>query len=226
MSGMFHALSLGMSEHTFDSLLQREAGDPIRWVAVIGGSAIAAYGLKMRSLPGLALAAVGGALVWRGAIALCDTPDRNVSIPYGRGIRVEESVVVDASAERLYLFWRDVENLPRFMHQLESVEGSSELRSHWTMRGPLNTKLEWDAEIINDVPNELIAWRSIDCSELDNAGSVHFTPTADGRTEVHLVLRYDPPGGRFGAKVAQIFGDDPAVQVREDLRRLKALMES
>jgi uncharacterized membrane protein len=94
------------------------------------------------------------------------------------------------------------------------------------LRGPLGTKLEWNADIINDVPNELIAWRSVDCSELENAGSVHFVSIGDGRTEVRLIVRCDPPGGRFGARVARILGDDPAVQVREDLRRLKALMES
>jgi uncharacterized membrane protein len=217
-----------MTTHAFDSFTHQDSADPMRWIAVIGGSAIAAYGLKMRSWSGLALAAVGGALVWRGAVSICDAHDhdRNVSVPYGHGIGVEESVVVDASAERIYTFWRDVENLPRFMQQLESVEGFSEFRSHWTMRGPLNTKVEWEAEIINDVPNELIAWRTVDCSEVDHAGSVHFTPTADGRTEVRLVLRYDPPGGRVGAHIAKLLGDDPAVQAREDLRRLKALMES
>jgi uncharacterized membrane protein len=86
--------------------------------------------------------------------------------------------------------------------------------------------VEWDAEIINDIPNELIAWRSINCSEVDHAGSVHFTSTTDGRTDVRVILRYDPPAGVIGAKVAKLLGDDPAMQVREDLRRLRTLMEA
>ncbi|HEV7767980.1 MAG TPA: SRPBCC family protein [Thermoanaerobaculia bacterium] len=209
-----------MNEQTFDS------SESLRWLSVITGSALAAYGLKMRSLPGIALAAVGGALVWRGATSICDPHDRNVSVPYGRGFRVKESVTIDAPSNEIYAFWRNFQNLPRFMNNIESIDVRDEQHSHWVVRGPAKTNVEWDAEIINEVPNELIAWRSIDCSEVDNAGSVHFTPTDDGRTEVRVILRYDPPAGILGAKIAKLFGDDPALHVREDLRRLKMLMES
>jgi uncharacterized membrane protein len=221
--------SSGMNEQTFDST-REDASESLRWLSVIAGSALAAYGLKMRSLPGVALVAVGGALVWRGATAICD-PDarngnRNVSVPYGRGFRVEESVTIDAPANEIYAFWRNFENLPRFMNNIEAIDVRDEQRSHWVVTGPAKTNVEWDAEIINEVPNELIAWRSVNCSEVDNAGSVHFTRTDDGRTEVRVILRYDPPAGAFGAKIAKLFGDDPALHVREDLRRLKVLMES
>jgi uncharacterized membrane protein len=86
--------------------------------------------------------------------------------------------------------------------------------------------VEWDAEIHNEIPNELIAWRSLAGSEVDNAGSVHFMPTANGDTEVRVVLRYDPPAGKLGATVARLLGEDPSHQVSEDLRRLKQVVEA
>jgi uncharacterized membrane protein len=210
-----------------------------RWLSVIAGSALAAYGLKRRSIAGLAVAAVGGALVHRGATGHCmvyeslgvstagEHQGQQVSVPYGKGIRVEKAMTINASPERLYAFWRNFENLPRFMKNLESVNVVDSKRSHWVADGPMGIKAEWEAEIINEVPNELIGWRSVEGSRVDNAGSVHFTPAPGGRgTEVKIVLRYDPPGGVFGAAVAKIFGEDPDHQVQEDLRRFKQLIET
>jgi uncharacterized membrane protein len=236
MSGTFHDPQRGMTEETFNSA-QRNVSEPERWISVIAGSAIAAYGLKMRSIPGLVLAGVGGALVWRGASGHCmvyesmgfstaeEDDGRNVSVPYGRGIGIEESVTIAASPERIYTFWRNFQNLPRFMNNLEAVEVHNDKHSHWIARGPAGTKVEWEAEIINEIPNELIGWRSVDGSQVDNAGSVHFESRGDGRTDVRVVLRYDPPAGVLGAAVSKMLGEDPAVQVREDLQRLKELLE-
>ena len=220
--------------------MNKNLNDPERWVSVIFGSALAAYGLKKRSLAGMVLAAVGGALVWRGATGHCmvyeslgvssadeDDDRRNVSVPYGRGVRVEKSVTINLPHEQVYAFWRNFENLPRFMGHLEEVKVLDAKRSHWVTKGPAGTKVEWDAEIINEIPNELIGWRSLDGSEVDNAGSVHFTRAAGDRgTEVRVLLRYDPPAGVLGAKVSKILGEDPAMAVQEDLRRLKMLLET
>jgi uncharacterized membrane protein len=102
-----------------------------------------------------------------------------------------------------------------------------EKRSHWYAKGPAGTTVDWEAEIINEIPNELIGWRSVDGSEVDNAGSVHFKPAAGGRgTELKVVLRYDPPAGKLGASVSKMLGEDPAMNVQEDLRRLKMLIET
>lgn len=209
-----------------------------RWVSVILGGALAAYGLKMRSVPGLVIGAVGGALIHRGATGHCmvyesmgittaeeQDDDRQVSVPYGRGIRVEKSVTINATPERIYTFWRNFSNLPRFMNNLESVESHDNTRSRWVAKGPAGTTVDWEAEIINEIPNELIGWRSLEGSQVDNAGSVHFTSAGTG-TEVRVVLRYDPPAGKAGAKVSKILGEDPALQVEEDLQRLKTLMEN
>ncbi|HSP36114.1 MAG TPA: SRPBCC family protein [Thermoanaerobaculia bacterium] len=222
------------SEHTQET----NVANAERWLSVIAGSALAAFGLKRRSIGGLILSAIGGVFVWRGATGHCpvygslgistaDEQDRQVSVPYGKGIRVEKAVTINSTPEQLYAFWRDFENLPRFMDHLQSVTVIDDRRSHWVARGPAHINAEWDAEIINEVPNELIGWRSVDGSRVDNAGSVHFTRAARGRgTEVHVILRYDPPAGIIGATIARLFGEDPSMQVQEDLRRLKELIET
>ena len=211
--------------------------NPERWLSVVAGAALAAYGLTRRSLSGIILAATGGAFVWRGATGHCmvydalgistaeGAPAGNVSVRYGKGIRVEKSVTVNASPERLYSFWRNFENLPRFMSHLQSVKVIDEKRSHWCTKGPAGMDAEWDAEIINEIPNELIGWRSVDGSNVNNAGSVHFNRTPRG-TEVKVVLRYDPPAGLVGAAIAKVFGEDPERQVQEDLRLIKQLVET
>jgi uncharacterized membrane protein len=151
-----------------------------------------------------------------------------VSVPADRGIKVEESIVINNRApEELYRFWRNFENLPRFMDHLESVTMQGATRSHWVAKAPAGTSVEWDAEVYNEKEGELIAWRSLSGSDVDNAGSVHFTAAPGGNgTEVRVVLKYDPPGGVVGANIAKLFGEEPSQQIREDLRRFKQLMET
>src|SRR3954471_19084411 len=212
-----------------------------RWLSVVIGSAVAAYGLSRRSIAGITVAGLGGALVWRGASGHCAVYDTlgitsvaesgddrsNVSVPYGRGVRVEQTVTIGLAPEEIYAFFRNFENLPRFMSHLQSVKVLDEKRSHWVTKGPAGSDAEWDAEIINEIPNELIGWRSVDGSPGDNAGSVHFKKNPNGRgTDVKVILRYDPPAGLFGAMTARVFGEDPAHQVKEDLRALKMLLET
>ncbi len=219
--------------------VKQNVSNPERWISIVAGTAMAAYGLARRRVSGWTLAGLGGALVYRGATGHCavynalgvstnghlNDDGRQVSVPYGKGIRVEKSVTVNATPEQLYVFWRNFENLPRFMDHLEMVHVIDDKRSHWRAKGPAGTKAEWDAEIINEVPNELIGWRSVDGSNVNNAGSVHFTPTPRG-TEVRVLLRYDPPGGNVGAAIAKLFGEDPEHQIKEELRRFKQIVET
>jgi uncharacterized membrane protein len=147
-------------------------------------------------------------------------------VPAGKGLKVEESIYVNRSPEDLYQFWKRLENLPRFMRHVHAVRIDGN-RSHWVVKGPLGLHLEWDAAIINDHPNELIAWRSLPGSTVDNAGSVHFQSTVgDWGTKVSISLKYDPPAGRMGAALAHMLGQDPEADIREDLRRFKHLMEA
>lgn len=149
------------------------------------------------------------------------------SVGRGQGIKVEQSVTINRPVVEVYRFWRNFENLPRFMDHLESVTVIDETRSHWVAKGPAGTRVEWDAVIHNEVDDELIAWRSLPGSEVNNAGSVHFSPTAGGNgTDVRVVLSYEPPAGRAGAAFAKLLGEEPSKQVEDDLRRFKQVMDS
>ncbi|MDQ3803520.1 MAG: SRPBCC family protein [Acidobacteriota bacterium] len=213
-----------------------------RWVSAVGGGALALYGVTRGSLGGVALALLGAALVQRGYSGHCnlyeavgyssagDTSLRNsenVSVPAERGIKLEHSVTINRPPEELYSFWRNFENLPRFMNHLEAVHMTGENRSHWVAKAPAGTRVEWDAEVYNEKANELIAWRTLEGADVASAGSVRFEPAAGGRgTTVRVVLKYDPPGGALGAAVARLFGENPEQQISEDLRRFKQLMEA
>jgi uncharacterized membrane protein len=148
------------------------------------------------------------------------------SVARGEGINVERSIVVNRPAQELYRFWRNFENLPRFMDHLEAVTVLDENRSHWVAKGPAGTRVEWDATIHNEIENQLIAWRSLPGADVDNAGSVHFSRFGDNLTEVRVVLSYDPPAGKLGAAVAKLLGEEPSQQVEDDLRRFKQVMEA
>jgi uncharacterized membrane protein len=140
-------------------------------------------------------------------------------------VPVNKSIVVNASAEEVYQYWRDLENLPRFMRYLESVKVTGEGRSHWVAKAP-GGSVEWDAEITEDRPNQLISWRSLEGSEVETSGTVRFEPAVGGRgTVIHVKLDYDPPAGAVGALVAKLFGEDPDAQMQIDLRRFKQIVE-
>ncbi|MDT5293941.1 MAG: hypothetical protein QOJ76_821 [Acidobacteriota bacterium] len=141
--------------------------------------------------------------------------------------QVKKSLIINSSPEELYGFWRDFENLPRIMRNLEAVRVTGETRSHWKAKAPAGTTVEWDAEITEDRPNELIAWRSLEGSDVENSGSVSFeTATGNRGTIVTVEINYNPPGGVLGAAVAKLSGDDPGQQAQESLRCFKQVMET
>lgn len=143
------------------------------------------------------------------------------------GIAVKQALTINKPPAAVYRFWRDFENLPRFMLHLESVEVLSETRSRWTAKAPAGRTVSWEAEITEDRPNELIAWRSVADSTVPNAGTVRFDAAPGGRgTEVRVDLHYHPPGGVVGATIAKLTGEEPSFQMREDLRRLKQVLET
>jgi uncharacterized membrane protein len=141
-------------------------------------------------------------------------------------LHLQASITVNRPPEEVYRFWRDLENLPSFMHHLEAVRTTGLRSSHWTAKAP-GGSVEWEAEILEDRPQELISWRTVDRSDIPNSGTVRFTPAPGGRgTEVRVELRFSPPGGRVGAAVATMFGEHPYQQVRDDLRRFKQVIET
>jgi uncharacterized membrane protein len=144
-----------------------------------------------------------------------------------REVHIETSIAINKSPEELYTFWRDFSNLPLFMRHLESVTELDQWNSHWVARGIGGTRVEWDAEIYNEKENELITWRSLENADVVNAGSVRFQRGPEGHgTYVRVVINYNPPAGKLGAAVAQLLGGEPSQLIKEDLRRLKQMMEA
>ncbi|HEX7012868.1 MAG TPA: SRPBCC family protein [Steroidobacteraceae bacterium] len=142
-------------------------------------------------------------------------------------IAVTEAVTINETPEVVYEFWRNLENLPLFMHHLESVSATSERISHWVATAPAGTSVEWDSELIEDEPGRRLGWRTLPDSEVTHEGMVSFEPAPGGRgTVVRVDMLYRPPAGKVGARIARLFGEEPSVQVKEDLRRLKQLLET
>ena len=139
---------------------------------------------------------------------------------------VKKSIIIHQSPDRLFHFWRNFENLPQFMIHLKSVTILDEKRSHWVAAAPIGDTVEWDAEIIKEIENETIVWRSLEGADVDNTGSVSFAKAPDGGTEVKVTMEYKPPGGALGAAFAAFFGENPQQQLEEDLTRFKQLMET
>ncbi len=186
------------------------------WSALIGGGAIALLGLSRRSKAGVAVAATGGLLAYLGTQASVQ-----------REIIARSSMLVNCSLEEAYRFWRNFENLPQFMRHLESVTVLSGNRSRWTAIGPLGTRIQWDAEIVSDRPNEVIAWRSLPESDILVDGIVRFsTATGNRGTLITPIITYTPPAGAVGHALAKLLSKDPSFLMRQDLRRFKALIET
>ena len=213
---------------------RRNLSDIERWVSMGAGAALTVYGLSRRRGPGWLMAGVGLLLLRRGARGHCETyemlginssSDTREALGGPAGVIVQESVVINRPAPELYQFWRRLENLPRFMRHLESVERITETLSRWRAKAPGGTHVEWNAEIINEVPDQVIGWRSIEGSDVVSAGSVNFEPAGTG-TRIRVRLQYSPPGGRLGDAVARLFGRDASTEIREDLQRFKELIES
>jgi uncharacterized membrane protein len=217
---------------------RRNMSEAERWSSMAAGVSLAADGLVRRPRFGWMLAAIGTLLLRRGMTGRCQTyelfgintagtgSDTRRVLGGGGGITVDESVTIDQPIELLYRFWRNLENLPRFMPHLESVERVTDTLSRWRAEGPGGSHVEWNAEIINEVPNQVIGWRSIEGSDVVSAGSVNFDDAGPRGTRVRVRLQYSPPGGKVGAALAKLAGRDAGTEIREDLHRFKRLIEN
>ena len=212
----------------------RNVGDVERVVSIVAGTALALFGLRRFSLTRLGMAAMGGSLIHRGITGHCALYERaGVSTAEDRehvrgnlGTKIERAIQIAAPPEKVYRFWRNFSNLPRVMDYLDSVQVQDTRRSRWIAKGPGGVRVEWDAEIINEIPNELIAWRSTG-GNIDHAGSVRFEAGPAGRgTVVRVSFQYDPPGGSAAHALASVMGGDAGSRVENDLQNLKRVMES
>ena len=222
------------SQAEIDRTQQINVGDTERQVSVVGGAILALFGLHRGGLAGLATAALGGALIHRGATGHCYVSQAmgvdTVSDPqHKHGIPIEQAFLINRPAEELYSFWRDFTNLPKIMTHLERVDVIDERRSPWVAKLPglAGKQLEWDAEITAEEPNRMIAWRSLEGADVSNSGAIRFgAGLGDRGTEVHVFKDYVPPVGVMGNLIAKLFGENPSRVIREDLRNLKRLMET
>jgi uncharacterized membrane protein len=216
-------------------------GQSERVASGVAGGLMVVYGLSKGSLGGLLIAAAGAAVAHRGLTGHCSLYEKlGVSTAdadaHGRtppqklnrhGVHVEVSYTIDKPRQALYGFWRDFTNLPKFMGHLKSVTVQDGTRSHWVAEGSAGTAVSWDADVINDVPGEVIAWHSRAGGDVETAGSIRFRDGPPGRgTEVSVTMQYIPPGGKAGAAIAKLLGRSGEGEVREDLRRFKQLMEA
>lgn len=218
------------SYHSSPSLAHAE-----QWLALGAGALLLVVGASRRSVLGTCLAASSAPLLYRGATGRWPAfsnghgpaDSTRAALAGDRGIHVRESVRLELPVADVYRFWRRLDNLPRFMTHLRRVSETSIGRSHWVAAGPAGLQVEWDAEIINEIPNEVIAWQSLPGSDVTTAGSVRFATARDGRsTEVRVHLQYAPPAGKAGALIASLFGREPSQTIREDLRHLKHVLEA
>jgi uncharacterized membrane protein len=231
-TGLFYFLGLREIASGIGILTQRKPAESL-WSRVAGDAMdLALLGIAMkggRNGHGRLLFATAAVM---GLTALDVACSQKMSRSKGLiaddgSIHFSRSVVINRSPEELYRFWRDFHNLPRFMFHLESVHVTGDKRSHWIAKAPAGRRVEWDAEIVEERPNEVIAWSSLQGSDIDNSGSVRFQAAPGGRgTIIRVEMQYTPPAGMVGAAAATLFGKEPGQQVQEDLRRFKQLMEA
>jgi uncharacterized membrane protein len=210
-------------------LFTRNVGDAERVGTTLLGAALLLGGLRRHSLFGRSAAALGSALVARGVTGHCPVYERMGRTPASamrRALRVVESLQVGVSPGEAYAAWRDLERLPRFLRHIESVTAEGPV-SHWKARFPGLPPLEWDAELIEDVPGEKISWRSVSAEDtVDNAGSVTFFDLGPRGTGLRVEIGYFPPAGPAGRLLGRLLHPVTQQFVREDVRRFKSLMEA
>lgn len=216
---------------------RKNVGDVERFASVVGGGLMVISALQRQPLEGLLIGGLGAALIYRGIMGHCEcyqamgistrnAAGRATVVPSQYGFKYEKSLVINRSANDLFDFWRDLENLPRIMPHLTSVQDLGDGRSHWVATGPLGVEVEWDAEIYNEDSGRMIAWRSLPGGDVDTAGSVHFREHGRGRgTEVRVTLKYNPPLGQVAANLAWLLGQGVEQEIDGDLRRFRQLME-
>lgn len=213
-----------------------------RVISIIAAPVLAVVGVKRGGFTGFLLGLIAAELTYRGATGhsplyrvlgintAVATQHRyaDISVPHEQGIHLKKSIYIARPKTELYSFWRNFSNLPRFMPALEVVRELTDIRSHWVARGPLGiTRVTWDAEIVNEVPNEVIGWRSVEGSMVANAGSVRFETTPDNLgTMVHVEMEYVLPAGLVGKLIAAGFSAAPEQKVLESLECFKGLMET
>jgi uncharacterized membrane protein len=215
--------------------LSRNISEHERTISIFAGITLAGLGVARRSWSGALALIAGAALIHRGVTGRCSVyralgiPFRaqdQAGVPGNRGHKIVRVITVARPRAEVFSFWRKLDNLPQFMPHLEKVELLDHFRSRWVVRTVTGATVEWQAEIINERENEMLAWQSLPGAQVPNAGSVRFEDAAPSGTRVKVALEYDPPAGVIGDAVAAIFGGSPEWQLEKDLQHWKEIMEA
>ncbi|WP_299451387.1 SRPBCC family protein [uncultured Pigmentiphaga sp.] len=202
-----------------------------------GGALLLVWGLRRGGLLGDLAAAAAAGLFWRAATGRCPVKQAVTPSPLERRIAREQgwisaaaathAIVIDRPREEIYRFWRDFSNLPRFMQHIVNIDVITDMRSRWTVKAPFGKTVEWIAHVVEDIPNERIAWEAEATADIPNTGWVEFRDTADGKgTTVRAMIAYQPPLGQAGRVAARLSRENPSRQMAEDLRHLKLYLEA
>ncbi|HET6491451.1 MAG TPA: SRPBCC family protein [Burkholderiales bacterium] len=206
-------------------LFQKNWSPTARLLSGIAGAGLVLFGARERGARNLAMTVLGGGLLVRAAT------NREFASLVGvgencRGVNVQKTINVNAPVERVFAFWRDYQNFPRFMTNVRDVRVLDEHRSQWIVSGPAGVPIDWISEVTRIVPNRRIEWRSEPGSPVHHIGAVHFDPNGNGGTRLDIQLCYVPPAGALGHAVAKVFGSDPKSEMDADLMRMKTMIES
>ncbi len=215
----------------------KNVGNSDRLISAIGGGILLIWGLTRKSWLAKFAAITGGTMLLKSATGKSmmyksfgintKEMDSVIDDVTSKAVDVEKTVYVERQPDEVYRYWRNLENLPRFMSHLEEVKTLDGRKSHWMAKAPLGMKVEWDAEIVDERENEFISWKSLDGADIRNQGEVRFELSPDGNsTQVRVRLRYEPPAGKLGAAFAKLFGEEPNQQIEEDLNRFKQKIQS
>lgn len=206
-----------------------------RAASVALGAGLLVWAARQRSVRA-ATVPLGAWLVVRGGSGYCPVnhavgrgrmrDDTRTALRGSRGVKVLESVTIDRPPSEVYAVWNDLSNLPRFMPNIERVDAMNRDRTHWVARVPGGMHFEWDADVLERIPGELISWRSLPGSDIATAGSVRFESANGHGTRVTVNLQYNGPGGKVSSALAKLVGRSPSGDTHEGLRRLKSLLEA
>lgn len=217
------SLQGGIKRETRAELLQENWAPTTRALVGLAGAALIYYGLKRRSLGSPLYVAAGVAATAR---ALTNTNLKQLSGLRGRrSVEFRKTLYIDASVNTVYAFWSDFENFPKFMRNVRSVQKRHENAWHWEVAGPLGASVEWDSEITERIPNEVIAWRTLPSATVQHAGIIRFE-RQNGGTRIDLRMSYNPGIGAVGHLIASLFGANPKTEIDEDLSRMKSFLEA
>jgi uncharacterized membrane protein len=206
------------------AFLQANWSPTARVIAGATGGALAVYGARHFGLLGLATGAAGIGLLTRAITNM--EPSRILGMAGTPGVAIQKTINIEAPVEEVFEFWIQHENFPAFMRNVREVNKIGENRYHWRVAGPAGINVEWDGEINRVIPNQLITFRSLPKSIIEQSGTIRFDPISDSDTRVDIKMSYNPPAGALGHLVAMLFGADPKSDLDEDLMRMKALIET